>query len=70
MYWLLWFDDTKGKSAAAKIAGGVQAYRERYGVKPTQVLVNEKDVAVVPGTQVEIGPFVRPNLFWIGPVEA
>jgi len=66
--WLLWHDDTKGRASADKIAGGVQAYRDRFGVGPEQVLVNEADIAVVPGIRVESAAHVRANNFWVGPL--
>lgn len=65
--WIIWFDDSK-KSAAQKIAAGCAAYRERYDVDATQVLVNEVDFTVVPGIQVEPRATVRPNNFWVGVV--
>lgn len=66
--WLLWFDDTRGRAVTDKIAGGIQAYRERFKMAPEQVLVNERDLATVAGIRVECASYVRANNFWIGPL--
>ena len=71
MYYIIWFDDSKG-TPADKIKAGVQAYRDRFGVAPAYVYVNERDMTAVEGVQVQLGTEagnrVAPNNFWIGPV--
>jgi hypothetical protein len=72
MYYLLWHDDDRKKSATSKIAGGVQAYRERFGRAPAHILVNAQDHATdTPGVRLgsEEGVVVAVGDFWLGPVE-
>ncbi len=66
MYYLMWLDDTRNRSVADKIAGGCAAYRERFGVAPTVVLVNERDRVEIEGMRVEARQTVQANQFWLG----
>lgn len=65
--YLMWLDDTK-KPTPDKIAGGIAAYRDRFGVDPSIVLVNELDLCNVEGVRVQSEAYVRRNVFWIGPI--
>ena len=69
MYYLIWFDNNAKHSATERIAGGIQAYQERFRVVPAQVLVNAADMATVEGVNVEAAPNVQPWNYWIGPVD-
>lgn len=64
---LIWFDDSK-KTAIEKIAAGSAAYRERFGVAPEQVLVNEADLCAVPNIRVESRAHISRSNFWLGPL--
>lgn len=66
MTYLLWYDDNPRRTAAEKIAGGVGAYRARFGAAPSVVLVNEQDRTAVAGIEVRVEGYVRRNNFWIG----
>lgn len=67
MYWIIWFDDRK-ISTADKIAAGSATYQERFGVAPEQVLVNEADMATVPGIRVEPRSHISRSNYWLGPL--
>jgi hypothetical protein len=66
--YIIWFDDTKGRAAADKIAAGCAAYRDRFGIAPACALVNEADMATVMGLRVEPRAHISRNNFWIGPL--
>lgn len=65
MSYLLWFDDTK-KSAAQKVAEAAAVYAERFGRRPTVVLVNELDIVEVEGMAVRPVGYIRRHNFWVG----
>jgi hypothetical protein len=69
MQFLMWYDDSKG-TAADKIRAGLAAYRARFGVVATVVLVHPDDLADVKEALIVSGESqgvpVRKNNFWIG----
>ena len=63
-----WFDDSPKKLAVLKIEEAIAAYVERFSfkVRPTLVLVNEADRAVVEGRDGAGGGRIGRNTFQIG----
>lgn len=66
MEYLVWYDDTKIKTAAEKIQDAMVAYVARFAIAPTLVLVNAVDHAEVGGILVRSERTVQPNTFWVG----
>lgn len=63
---LLWYDDTKKKSAEDKILEGVKRYVERFGETPNICLVSPSEMVQAQGLLVRPAAHVRPNNYWIG----
>jgi hypothetical protein len=64
---LLIFDDSAAL-AAEKITNAIGLYHARFGAAPTQVLVNEADLAAVEGVRVESRFHILRNNFWLGQI--
>ncbi len=64
--YLGWHDDNPKKSAELKITEAVDAYMDRFKMRPNVVLVNEVDVAEIQGLKVRAESYIRPNNFWVG----
>lgn len=61
--------DDSAATAAAKIANAIVMFRMRFGAVPDQmlrVLVNEMDIAAVPGIRVQSEAHIQRNNFQIG----
>jgi hypothetical protein len=63
---LMWYDDNPKLTVAKKIEDAIGAYRHRFSIAPTLVLVNEEDVTEVVGVQVRGVTTVRRNTVWVG----
>lgn len=66
---LMWFDDSDAP-LTEKIAAGSAAYRARFGVDPTLVLVREPTEATYPRVQIRARATVPPHMLWLGQAEA
>jgi len=66
--YLGWFDDNPKHTTAVKIREACAAYRERYGVEPSVVLMNAEDYAADQdyGVTVRVEGYIRRNNFWVG----
>lgn len=64
--YMMWFDDSTKKTAAAKIEEAVAAYVRHFKSKPNTVLVNQADLEIVSGVQVRSANYVRRHNFWVG----
>lgn len=64
--YMMWFDDSAKKTAAAKIGEAVDAYVRHFRMRPNLVLVNEADLQAVAGVTVRSVSYVRRNNYWVG----
>lgn len=64
--YLGWFDDNPKKPTARKIEEAIDAYVDRFKVRPNVVLVNEADYVDVAGVVVRKEGYIRRNNFWVG----
>lgn len=64
--YLGWYDPDKKKKPAAKIAEAVERYEEKWGRRPSVVLVNAADLVDYPGIEVRPVAHVAPNTFFVG----
>ena len=62
---LWWYDDSK-KTTAQKIAEGCAAYLDRFKVRPSVILVNEKEQIAIDGLEILALARIGPNNFHIG----
>jgi hypothetical protein len=67
IYYYAWLDIDKRHTPAEKIAGAIAAYRARFGREPEVVLVNEADLCVVAGVDVQSTPRLCIGNVWVGP---
>lgn len=68
--YLGWFDDNPKKAVSLKIEEAIDAYMDRFKVRPNVVLVNEADRADISGINVRSEGYIRRNNFWVGWEEA
>jgi hypothetical protein len=66
MLFLMWFDDSAKKTTEAKIAEAIAAYTDKFRSAPNVVLVNEGEMASVPGVLIRPERYIRKSNFWIG----
>ena len=72
---MLWFDNDKKTSLAAKVQGAAAYYQKKYGSRPTLCLVHPSmlaDKPTVDNDAITIRPYrpVLPNHLWIGFADA
>ena len=72
---MLWFDNEKKTSLAAKVQVAANYYQKKYGSRPTLCLVNPSMLADKPTADsgsITIRPYrpVLPGYLWIGFAEA
>ena len=69
-FFMMWYDNTKGRSLSDKIKHAVHYYEMKYGTPPTLCIINPKalEEAGKPDTEVSILPLrnVIINHLWIG----
>lgn len=71
---MMWFDNSPKKSLPEKCNGAIQYFTDKYGMRPTVIVVHPsmatatdtKDYKTVLGVTIEISRSVLPNHFWIG----
>ncbi|HNP86753.1 MAG: hypothetical protein JST60_00510 [Chloroflexi bacterium SZAS-1] len=68
--YLGWFDDNPKKAVSLKIEEAIDAYMDRFKVRPNVVLVNEADRTDISGVNVRSEGYIRRNNFWVGWEEA
>lgn len=68
--YLGWFDDNPKKAVSLKIEEAIDAYMDRFNVRPNVVLVNEADRTDISGVNVRSEGYIRRNNFWVGWEEA
>ena len=68
-FFMMWYDNTKGRSLSDKIKHAVHYYEIKYGTVPTLCIVNPKMLeAGKVDTELSVLPRnnVIPNHLWIG----
>jgi hypothetical protein len=66
---LVWYDNDRKRSLAAKVAAAAERYTERFGDAPELVLLNPEqasDTEAIAGLPVRTTPLVSPNHLYIG----
>lgn len=65
--YLGWFDDNAKRTTLDKVRAACAAYRERFGVDATIVLMSADDYTDQDyGVPVRTESYVRRNNFWVG----
>ncbi len=65
MIGMLWYDNSK-LSLPEKVRKAIIYYQDKYGRKPTLVVVNPGDYQEVEGIKVQSSRSVMHNHLWIG----
>lgn len=69
---LLWYDNSKTKSIAAKIEDAARRYQEKFGTTPDTCFVNPSDLdsqaKTKPNLKIHIATkaTIMPNHIWLG----
>lgn len=64
--YIMWYDDSK-RPVEQKILDAMEAYQDRYGIRPNVVMVNEMDAgAVVSSVVVRAQSNIRRYNYWVG----
>jgi hypothetical protein len=68
---MLWFDNSKSKTITAKIHGGVDYYRQKYGRTPDLILIHPSmmDESVSSGKIIYRPSVVKDNRDQFGPLQ-
>ncbi len=66
MDFLMWYDDSREKTAVEKIQEAIAAYIARFTIVPVLVLVNAVDFTEVDGLSIYPDRRVKPDNFWVG----
>lgn len=66
--YLGWYEDNPKKGVVTRIEEAIRAYRKKFEIDPTVVLVSkdEEVPAAVDGCPTRVENFIRRNNYWVG----
>lgn len=71
MGYLGWYDDNPKHTVRDKVQNAIDAYVQRFGRRPAEVILSAADkaaagVEAVNGAALRVEGYMRPGNFWVG----
>jgi hypothetical protein len=64
--YLSWQDTTHKKPIEQKVKEGIEIFLQRFGIKPTIILMNEQDLKHIDGYVTQSRTYIRRNIIYLG----